>query len=153
MELRYCNTQEQAADIFTKPFTEPVKWEAALHNIGISEGRSFDVEKSHQKAMNVETVNAARLGGVSQSRQPNQELTNGLVDADEADANMRGTSAVRGHFSESPFRCAQSGGCEISPHRSVDCSLIKRTAIGAGVSLRPRGKTPGSKRPSLLQSN
>ena len=155
MELHYCNTQDQAADIFTKPFTEPVKWEAALLNIGISEGRSFDVEKSHQKDMNTETINAARLGGVSQSRQPKeQELTNGLADADEADANMRGTSAVRGHFSESPFRCAQSGGCEIRPHRNADCSPLKRTAIGMRVSLRPGGdKPPGSKRPSLLQSN
>jgi hypothetical protein len=155
MELHYCNTQDQAADIFTKPFTEPVKWEAALRNIGISEGRSFDVEKSHQKDMHTETVNAARLGGVSQSRQQNdQELTNGLADAGKADVNMRGTSAVRGHFSESPFRCAQSGGCEISTHHVAYCSSkVSKAVTGVGTSLRPRSNQPGSKRPSLLQCN
>jgi hypothetical protein len=80
-------------------------------------------------------------------------MTNGLADAGKADVNMRGTSAVRGHFSESPFRCAQSGGCEISPHPSTICSNVSKAVTGMGISLRPRSNQPGSKRPSLLQCN
>ena len=34
-ELKHCKTDEMAADIFTKAFTNPIKWNAALHLIGI----------------------------------------------------------------------------------------------------------------------
>ena len=35
VELKYCKTDEMAADIFTKAFTNPIKWNAALNLIGI----------------------------------------------------------------------------------------------------------------------
>ena len=35
VELKYCKTGEMAADIFTKAFTNPIKWNAALELIGI----------------------------------------------------------------------------------------------------------------------
>ena len=35
VELKYCKTDEMAADIFTKAFTNPMKWNAALNLIGI----------------------------------------------------------------------------------------------------------------------
>jgi hypothetical protein len=35
VELVYCKTDEQAADILTKAFTNPLKWQAALELIGI----------------------------------------------------------------------------------------------------------------------
>ena len=34
-ELMYCKTDEMAADIFTKAFTNRIKWNAALELIGI----------------------------------------------------------------------------------------------------------------------
>ena len=34
--LKYCKTGEMAADIFTKAFTNPIKWNAALDLIGIT---------------------------------------------------------------------------------------------------------------------
>ena len=33
--LKYCKTDEMAAAIFTKAFTNPIKWNAALELIGI----------------------------------------------------------------------------------------------------------------------
>ena len=36
VELKYCKTDEMAADIFTKAFTNPIKWNAALDLIGIT---------------------------------------------------------------------------------------------------------------------
>ena len=36
VELVYCKTDVMAADIFTKAFTNPIKWNAALDLIGIS---------------------------------------------------------------------------------------------------------------------
>ena len=35
VELKYCKTGEMAADIFTKVFTNPIKWNAAFELIGI----------------------------------------------------------------------------------------------------------------------
>ena len=35
VEVKYCKTDEMAADIFTKAFTNPIKWNAALDLIGI----------------------------------------------------------------------------------------------------------------------
>ena len=35
VELVYCKSDEQAADILTKAFTNPIKWQAALDLIGI----------------------------------------------------------------------------------------------------------------------
>jgi hypothetical protein len=35
IELEYCVSSEQAADVFTKAFTEPTKWEEALANINV----------------------------------------------------------------------------------------------------------------------
>ena len=35
VELKYCKTDEMAAGIFTKAFTSPIKWNAALELIGI----------------------------------------------------------------------------------------------------------------------
>ena len=34
IELKYCKTDAMAADIFTKAFTDPIKWNAALDLIG-----------------------------------------------------------------------------------------------------------------------
>ena len=36
VEPKYCKTDEMAADIFTKAFTNPIKWNAALDLIGIA---------------------------------------------------------------------------------------------------------------------
>ena len=36
VELIYCKTDDMAADIFTKAFTNPIKWNAALDLIGIT---------------------------------------------------------------------------------------------------------------------
>ena len=33
--LKYCKTDEMAADIFTQAFTNPIKWNVALELIGI----------------------------------------------------------------------------------------------------------------------
>ena len=36
VELKYWKTDEMAADLFTKAFTNPIKWNAALDVIGIT---------------------------------------------------------------------------------------------------------------------
>ena len=35
IELEYCESSKQAADVFTKAFTEPIKWADALSNINV----------------------------------------------------------------------------------------------------------------------
>ena len=36
VKLRRCDTKDQAADIFTKPFTQADKWQNAINLVGIS---------------------------------------------------------------------------------------------------------------------
>ena len=43
VELKYCKTDEVAADIFTKAFTTPIKWNAALDLIGIIHSQPSEV--------------------------------------------------------------------------------------------------------------
>ena len=41
VELKYCKIDEMAADIFTKAFTNPIKWNAALELIGVIHTQPF----------------------------------------------------------------------------------------------------------------
>ena len=43
VELKYCKTDEMAADIFTKAFTNLIKWNAALDLIGITHTQPSEV--------------------------------------------------------------------------------------------------------------
>ena len=43
VEFKYCKTDEMAADIFTKAFTNPIKWNAALDLIGITHTQPSEV--------------------------------------------------------------------------------------------------------------
>ena len=43
VELKYCKTDEMAADIFTKAFTNPIKWNAALDLRGITHAQPSEV--------------------------------------------------------------------------------------------------------------
>eukprot|EP00972_Heterocapsa_arctica_P015260 2248196-Heterocapsa_arctica.AAC.1 len=38
IDLVYCETDKLAADIFTKAFNNPIKWDGALANIGMTVG-------------------------------------------------------------------------------------------------------------------
>jgi hypothetical protein len=53
VELEYCLSAKQAADIFTKGFTDAAKWLEATNNIGVAKPR-IETDRVHQPAADIQ---------------------------------------------------------------------------------------------------
>ena len=65
VEVKYCLSKDQSADIFTKGFSEPIKWRAALENISVRPRRIIRKEDPETLRPDAPVVDVAKLGGAA----------------------------------------------------------------------------------------
>jgi hypothetical protein len=142
VELNYCMSADQAADIFTKAFTDPAKWDHAVSNIGVRKPQiASSVEVKTQEnvvPVNEITTEDVHTSPVAHSKVHNDGLLRGQSFRPTVRVNPPSAGGQEGRVNLHNARTTAGRSSEPG-HATCDGPLKEKTCVKGPRKWTPSG--------------